>query len=285
MPELQELLASPLSPLFSFLVRQSLLFGHFVDQLLCRQLCSDNTNEIWFLFAGQPFRFSLIEFAEVTGLCCSSFPPVPELLSATTHADGSAPYWYTLIGRQLGTATVDDLVLSLKSDKTMSAWRKFRLPLVAIVEGILLCRTQPVKPSVEVVEMVKNVEFFLHYPWGLHSFNRIIRMVWVGDYIADNASLIRKLQQSSMDVHGFPLAIQLFAFRTIPALLKYLPHLDDHSTFLHQTVAYLPKCRAFHASNIFAVENDTTVWSIHLYTCGILFWLFFLTFHLFHLGG
>lgn len=138
-------------------------------------------------------------------------------------------------------------------------WRKFRLSLIVIVEGLLLCRTQPLKPSVEVVEMVKNVDYFLNYPWGRVSFERILRMVKIGDYIDDTASLIKKLKQSSMVVHGFPLALQLFAFRTLPVLLKYLPHAEDESTFLDQVLSRLPKCKSFHTSNILEVEKDPKV--------------------------
>ncbi|EFH38510.1 predicted protein [Arabidopsis lyrata subsp. lyrata] len=62
-----------------------------------------------------------------------------------------------------------------------------------------------------------------------------------------------------MAVHGFPLAIQLFTFRSIPLLLQYLPHSEDDSTFLHKTLTRLPKCKSFHTSNILAVENDPSM--------------------------
>ncbi|XP_010517543.1 PREDICTED: uncharacterized protein LOC104792972 isoform X1 [Camelina sativa] len=141
----------------------------------------------------------------------------------------------------------------------MPAWRKFRLALVVIVKGILLCRTQPVKPSLEVVEMVKDTHFFLHYPWGRHSFKRLLRMVTIGDYIPDKPALINKLKQSSLDVHGFPLPIQLLAFRCIPLILKFLPHSEDQSTFLDEPLTYLPKCKSYHTSNILSTEHDRAV--------------------------
>ncbi|XP_023635196.1 uncharacterized protein LOC111829656 isoform X2 [Capsella rubella] len=134
------LLASPLGALFSLPVRQCAMSGQLVHQMLCRQLHTDNSDETWFLFAGQPIRFSLMEFEQITGLCCAPFPAASDLEPVTTHSEGSAPYWYTLIGRKLGGATVEDLLSLLKSDANMPAWRKFRLALIVIVEGILLCR-------------------------------------------------------------------------------------------------------------------------------------------------
>ncbi|XP_020877112.1 uncharacterized protein LOC9310479 [Arabidopsis lyrata subsp. lyrata] len=136
----------------------------------------------------------------------------------------------------------------------MASWRKFRICLVVIVEGILLCRSQPVKASVEVVEMVKDINFFLKYPWGRHSFHRILRTAKVGSYILDTASLVAKLRQSSVAIHGFPLAIQLFAFKYIPLLLKYLPHAGEEFNFLDQVIPRLPKCKSYHSSNILHVE-------------------------------
>ncbi|XP_010421463.1 PREDICTED: uncharacterized protein LOC104706920 [Camelina sativa] len=228
--ELQILLVSPLESLFSLPVRFCFLSGQLVHQLLCRQLYTPNCEEMWFVYAGQPLRFSLVEFEELTGLSCKPFSLRAVLLSRTTHADGCAPYWYKIIGHDIGSTTVDDLITLLKSEPTMPVWRKFRLALLVIVEGILLCRTQPVKPSLEVVEMVKDIDFFLHYPWGRHSFKRLLRMVTIGDYIADK-----------------------------PALIKFLPHSEDQSTFLDQPLKYLPKCKSYHTYNFLSTEHDPAV--------------------------
>ena len=62
----------------------------------------------------------------------------------------------------------------------MPRWRKFQIALDVLVEGVLLSESHTVRPSVEVVEMVKNVPFFLKYPWGRHSFFRTLRYTKVG---------------------------------------------------------------------------------------------------------
>ena len=259
MPELATLLASPLGALFSLPVRQCSLSGQLVHQMLCRQLHTTNSEELWFVFAGQPLRFSLTEFHEVTGLDCSPLPAERDLAAATTHAEGSAPYWYSLIGGTLGSVTVKELLRRLKSEPAMPSWRKFRLALVVIVDGILLTRTHPVKASPEVVEMVKDIDFFLSYPWGRHSFHRMLRMVKVGPYIEDTSSLVGKLKQSSLAVHGFPLSIQLFAFKIILAFLSLLRNGDEKYTFLHQRIPCLLKCTTYHTSNILSLEKKIDV--------------------------
>lgn len=108
--QLDILLASPMGSLFSLPVRQSSLSGQLVHQILCRQLLTRNLDALWFVFGGHPIRFSITEFEQVTGLCCSPLPPANDIKEATTHAEGDAPYWYQLIGRKLGSATVKEIV-------------------------------------------------------------------------------------------------------------------------------------------------------------------------------
>lgn len=253
------LLQSPLGRLFSLPVRQSSLSGQLLHQLLCRQLHTPNSEETWFVFGGYPIRFSLTEFHNVTGLCCAHFPSEDRIRSATTHPEGSYPYWYELVGGPLGKVTIETLLERVKKDPSMPSWKKFQLSLVVIVDGILLCNTHPVKPSLEVVEMVRHVDFFLNYPWGRHAFTRTLNLIKVGHHIHNITGLVHKLKQSSMSVHGFPLAIQLHAFNCVPSFLKYLPHSDELFTFRDRFLPTLPKLKSFHSSNILQVEYDPTV--------------------------
>lgn len=228
--------------------------------MLCRQLVTNNPEEMWFIFGGQPIHFSLLEFHQVIGLLCAPFPPPETLVPATTHCEGSSPYWYKLIGGKLGGVTVKEIVERLKSEPTMPAWRKFHLALVVLVEGVLICKSQPVKSFVDVVEMVKNVTFFLNYPWGRLSFQRLVRTIRVGTFIPNTPSLIAKLKQSSIAVQGFPLSFQLLTFAQVPPL--HLPHSDVPYTFLDQHLSRLPKCKSFRTENIMAIERAPDVSSL-----------------------
>ena len=91
-PELQLLLQSPLGSLFSLPVRYCSLSGQLLHQLLCRQLFTEEIDATWFVFAGQPLRFSLKEFEEITSLCCSEYPSAAEVRFSTSYADGESPY-------------------------------------------------------------------------------------------------------------------------------------------------------------------------------------------------
>ncbi|KAG7547470.1 hypothetical protein ISN44_As12g027110 [Arabidopsis suecica] len=254
-PELTSLLQSQFGTLFSLPVTRCSFSGKLVHNFLCRQIVSHNSHEIWFTYGGHPLRFSILEFESLTGLLCGPYPSKSKIGAAQSNCEGEAPYWYTLLGRN-ENPTVIDIVSILKNSPTMPGWKKLRLVLIIIVEGILLCGTQPIRPSFPIVEMVKDLEFFFNYPWGRHAFERTVRMLKVGDKVRSQSHLLNKLKQHSLAIHGFPMAIQLLLFKSIPALLQYLPGADDLRTFLDKPVAVLPPLKTFHSENILQLENS-----------------------------
>jgi len=80
------------------------------------------------------------------------------------------PYWNVLIGKEHKVVLIKDIVEWLKTnklkpkEKRMEPWRRLRLAVIVIVEGILICSSQPVKVSKQVIEMVKDLEAFEAYP-------------------------------------------------------------------------------------------------------------------------
>ena len=84
-------------------------------------------------------------------------------------------------------------------------------------------------------------------------------IVKVGNRIRKQSTLIKKLKQKSLVVHGFPIALQLMLFETIPLLLRYLPCSNDAQTFCDRKLSLLPKLKTYHTENIIAVEHDAKV--------------------------
>lgn len=58
-----------------------------------------------------------------------------------------------------------------------------------------------------MVEIVKNLDFFLSYMSGRHSFERTLRMVKVGKKVRNQSDITKKLKQRSLVMHGFPVAL------------------------------------------------------------------------------
>ncbi|KAG7592787.1 hypothetical protein ISN45_Aa01g016450 [Arabidopsis thaliana x Arabidopsis arenosa] len=259
--ELQYLQDCPLGSLFELPIRKCSLSGKLVHNILCRSLVTAKEHEFWFVFGGHPFRFSLREFALVTGLPCFPYPAAEDIQKAQNSSNNSESFWKTLFGKK-NVVTIDDIVRSLKVDSRkplkaqMPGWKKLRLALIVIVEGILICDSQPVRASTEVVEMVRHLDTFFSYPWGRESFNLTMRMVKVGSRVETVEHLVAKMKQSHVATHGFILALQLHILHCIPLLETYLPDSDDEQTFTDRSVFQLAKLKSFHNSNILEAENN-----------------------------
>lgn len=73
-PELERIHKSQFEKIFKIPARKTSFSGKIVHKLLCRQLWTSKPHEVWFVFGGQPIRFSLRVFGIVTGLKCGRFP-------------------------------------------------------------------------------------------------------------------------------------------------------------------------------------------------------------------
>lgn len=263
-PQFEWLKSSAFGRLFELPVRKSSVSGKLVHQLLCRSLVTKKRHEIWFVFGGQPIRFSLREFAIVTGLNCGQYPrSMPKSKLRSAHSK-TGSYLHTLIGPK-ASYTIQEIVNMLKLDKKlgdnerMDGERRLRLCLIVIVEGVLLCNSHTVKASKKVVEMVKDVEAFANYPWGRKSFKRTLEMVIVGKKVDNATVLASKLMQSHTATHGFTLSFQLLLLQAIPLLERYLPDADDEKTFSDRSVLSLTLLKTFHNSSIIETEIDSEV--------------------------
>ncbi|EFH57618.1 hypothetical protein ARALYDRAFT_902578 [Arabidopsis lyrata subsp. lyrata] len=165
-----------------------------------------------------------VSASEVTGLPCGPYPDQLTIDSSQRQAEGAAPFLNTLLGAEVDV-TIEGIVNILKAEPGMDGWKKLRLVLIVIVEGILICGTQPIRPGLAYVEMVKNLDFFLSFPWGRLAFERTVRMLQVGDKICTQSTIVKKLKQKSLVVHD-------------------------------RLVSTLPPLKTYHTENILAVEND-----------------------------
>ena len=97
------------------------------SQIVCfflpHQLAVNNIHELWLLIDGQPLRFSLNEFKEITGLNCDSFPL--ETTSDSTSDNGDVAYeafWKEMkVPLGDGPSWVE-LLKVLKGCQSLSCW-------------------------------------------------------------------------------------------------------------------------------------------------------------------
>ncbi|EOA38978.1 hypothetical protein CARUB_v10011488mg [Capsella rubella] len=215
---LLDIVDSSFGGLLQLPIWRSSLSGKLVHQVLCRSLITDKRHEMWFVYGGHLIRFSLREFAILTGLNCNPYPPEEQIKKMQTPRGNSDPYWTKLFG-PCSSMNIRDIVVWLKRDKRLpkskgiNGEKRLRLAIIVIVEGILVCDSSNVRATRKVAEMLRDIHSFDSFPWGRLSFERTIA-------------------------------------------ITYLLGPDDAQTFAFRYVHQLTMCMTFHNSNILETEMD-----------------------------
>ncbi|KAG2299803.1 hypothetical protein Bca52824_036275 [Brassica carinata] len=202
-----------------------------IHAMLVRKVATKKRYEVWPVFGGNPWRFSLVEFGAVTGLPRGEFANgyVPDFEPA--YKEEEYGYWDKLFDCRRDI-TIPDLVRMVTEDLTLSRGRRLRLCLIIIIDGVLKAATMPVRPTMKHVKLVENLKEFLSFPWGRESFFWTVRTMipekmLQGKVDDPEGDFCTKLRQKTKKMGGFPLALQLAAYEMIPQLLARLSGNDD----------------------------------------------------------
>ncbi|KAF8108222.1 LOW QUALITY PROTEIN: hypothetical protein N665_0113s0012, partial [Sinapis alba] len=180
--EFEYIKASCFGTLFELPTRQCHVSCKLIHALLTRQLICDDKNTLRSIFGADPLRFDLQEF-----------------------------------GKKKST-TIVELHSKLENEANMPGWKKLRLALLIIVDGVLIAHQQSPLPTPRYVEMVKDVEAFCSHPWRREFFLKTIICMKLPKFIPRKCedpigTLLQLLNQETYKLKGFPLALQLLAFR------------------------------------------------------------------------
>ncbi|EOA34050.1 hypothetical protein CARUB_v10021549mg [Capsella rubella] len=276
-PEFERILNSSLGSLFRLRICECPMSCKLIHALLCRQVLSKKKYELWTVFGGYPLRFSLLEFGVVSGLSCAEFPEDydPELDPCADSSDAS--FWDELIGPNRKT-TLADISKTFEDRETTDPEKKLRLALILIVDGVLIASSQTHKPTFKYVEMLRDVDAFLSFPWGRESFLKTISTMRPDIKCLSQPStkkprlhtkcttplqtFIDQLQQKSFRLQGFPLALQLLAYRNIPSLLDKIHGSADRRTFLDWFSVGIPK-NNLPLTDVLSIEHSDKVIFAH----------------------
>nr|VDD60053.1 unnamed protein product [Brassica oleracea] len=115
----------------------------------------------------------------------------------------------------------------LETDKDMDGWKKIRIALIIIVDGVLIAHKQEARPTPRYVRMVENLKTFLAFPWGRESFLKTISCMKPRVLSPRNVKILflhlsRRFKQRGFRLQGFPLSLQLVAFRCHPLASDYI---------------------------------------------------------------
>ncbi|XP_024013393.1 uncharacterized protein LOC18021462 [Eutrema salsugineum] len=254
--DLEKLLHSQFGKLFHLLVATSCNSAKLVHALLSRQLVTTKKHEIWFLFGGQPLRYSIREFKEITGLNCN-----PEPDNTEEEDVGKTRIWKDLFGITTAMNVFD--VLEMLKDPDLPQWKRLPLALIVLVDGVLFCNSKNLALTEKYVEMLSDLDRFMLYPWGRVSFNKTVSRFQAPKTITDAEKrenlltrLRRQLKQKISACYGFPLSLQLMALQSIPMLVSKIPQPDNLKTFVEDPEGCQNVITLLHLGDILAVESD-----------------------------
>ena len=164
-------------------------------------------HEAWFRFAGKPIRFSLREFAIVTGLPCGELPKKQKLKKKKNINE--KPYWPELFG-SMEEMRVSRAVKMLWRKTVTDPDIRIKLACLAIVSSVLLSTNLKMKMLKEHAELLGDIDEFLTYPWDRLAFDMLMTSIKNRDEIS--------LSQNTIALKGFALALQLVIVDAVPAL-------------------------------------------------------------------
>ncbi|KAF8112101.1 hypothetical protein N665_0067s0022 [Sinapis alba] len=155
---------------------------------MSKQLNVAKKHEVWFLFAGKPVRFSIREFAIVTGLNCRNYLPQSKKRSKKDISE--KPYWGAFY-----------VVTMLRRKIATHAERRIKYALLALLAAVILPTSHNPRISHAHAEQIKDLNTFLEHPWSHVSFEMLMSSIKERDEVS--------LSQNTIALKGFVLSIQL----------------------------------------------------------------------------
>ncbi|CAG7881163.1 unnamed protein product [Brassica rapa] len=214
--------------------------GAFGQYVVVRLMKVNKKYEVWFIFAGNPVRMSLREFAIVTGLNCRK---IPEPTKKRKNPLKEKLYWNELLG-SLKFCTVDTAIDMLKNKVVKSKEARIKFACLAITSSILFPSSHTPRISPEHVELIRDLDDFLAFPWGRAAYHTLATSLISKDEIA--------LSQASVAIRGYVDAIQL-------VFLAAIPQLKEEITQSERTVIVDSESESDNPDEESALEFDNAV--------------------------
>lgn len=147
----------------------------------------------------------------------------------------------------------------LDTEKDMPGWKKIRLALILIVDGVLIAHQQTPRPTLRYVQMVEDLKTFFKIPWGRESFRKTISCMKPQEGRVSVAALVKGLKQETLHLKGFPLVLQLVAFCAIPKLQTKIPAPFNTLTIMDLEQDHLPNHLSININDVLTIEAEENV--------------------------
>ncbi|KAL2466865.1 Ulp1 protease family protein [Abeliophyllum distichum] len=193
-------------------LRKLKLASQLVHQLLMRSI-KTKKEEAWFKIGNKRARFGLQEFVLVTSLNATSSENVENSGGADCRI---VKDHFKKSEENIMKGDVYEAFKRCKRNQT----DKYKLGLIIISTYVLLAMEEKTLIELWWFELVDDLDRFDKYPWGKMSYDYTIRILKrdMGDKLRN--SLKEGESRCRYSLHGFPLAIMIWAFEAIPNLGK-----------------------------------------------------------------
>ncbi|XP_048633141.1 uncharacterized protein LOC106421488 [Brassica napus] len=148
--------------------------GRFGRYIISRQLKVSKKHEAWFVFAEKPIRFSLREFAIVTGLNCGRFAKRSKKRCKSHITE--KPYWGELFGT-LKEVPVSSVVRMLQKKTVNDKEIRLKYAYLSLLAAVILPTTHTPRISHDQAELIKDLDAFLAFPRGRVSFDMLMTSI------------------------------------------------------------------------------------------------------------
>ena len=154
----QRIIDCPFGPTVKMVRRQN-FSCQLVHYVLFRQVETRKLWETWYDLQGQLLRFSMKEFALVTGLCCH------RIQDNELNPDKNAVKELFDV-QNLTLGELESLFMRTQLDSPL----KYKMALLLILEGVILGVEKKVRISTGHVKLLADIDRFTKFPWGRVSY-------------------------------------------------------------------------------------------------------------------
>ncbi|CAA2985301.1 Hypothetical predicted protein [Olea europaea subsp. europaea] len=186
------------------------LASQVIHQLLLRKLRT-NKKEVWFKIGEKNTKFGLEEFILVTGLNAGDENDVDKTLGEECRI---VKEYFRNSGGKITKGDAYNAFVICKKRKS----DKYKLGLIVILAYVLWATEENTYIDLWWLDLVDDLDRFETYPWGKFSFEYTISIFKreMGDKL--KSSDVGGESRCRYSLHGFPLAIMIWAFEAIPTL-------------------------------------------------------------------
>lgn len=168
--------------------------------------------EMFFEIAGQLVTFSITDLALITGLKCHGEPDQKQLNIRGTSAVGKM---YFMEQKNLKRDAIKLIFQSMNPDNDEIA---VKVALLFFVSNLVLANNSNVYLDSFYLHLVEDLDRFNKYPWGRvlwDDMTRCLRHAAESEAIKSKARITRS---GTINVFGWQLPLQVWAYETIPLI-------------------------------------------------------------------